>query len=487
MNTKTLKGILLYSLILIGSAFAVFAAIVIIMFIFPNLKLFGYGMISKKETTSNSTAISTSEISQPFDIIVSAGNFDISIYNSNEDSISYSVYNNCLGASNLNSAGVKEEITSSSYTLNITEPSGWVFYRDSNLKISLPENLKYNFIIKSNNGNISISNLQINNLKLNTSDGNFYLSHENQAELELNNVNISTNSGNFNFKSKYENVKINNGLTFSATRGDLLFDNLESDVELVGNDIYFEANTVTTLENGFNANVSNIVLKVFNHLNSSNDSQNSILTSSCLINIKEITGTSSIKSSNGNITIETIHSSAIIASSDGNVNVNTAEDYIKIDCKYSDITLNEYAKSAYIKSLSGNISAHSTSNDVNNSTEIITTNGNINHSTNLIPFKITSDGLSNINVEISNFDKEHGLEYLIDAPNSSVKVKYPGNCYFKYLISGNIDTENGDSVFVENKNSSPQIHPKDVSNFSGDISKLSLLELIVRTLIITGV
>ncbi len=486
MNTKTLKGILLYSLILIGSALAVFAAIVIIMFIFPNLKLFGYGMVSKKETTSNSTAISTSQISQPFDVIVGAGNFDIFISQSTDDSISYTLFNNCLGAANLNSAGVNEEITTSSYTLNITEPSGWVFYRDSNLKISLPANLEYNFIIKSTEGNISISNLQINNLKLTTSTGNFYLSHKDQKDLELNNVNISTNSGNFNFKSKYDNVKINNGLTFSATRGDILFNNLESDIDLVGKDIYFEANNVKTLENGFNANVSNIVLKVFGHLNSSNGSaQNSILTSSSLININELTGTSSIKSSNGNITLGTIHSPAIIYSSDGNVNVNSAEEYIKIDCKYSDITLGTYAKSAYIKSLSGNISAHSTSADINDSTEIITSNGNITHSTNLIPFKIVSDGLSSINVTISNFDEDHGLEYLINAPNSSVKVKYSPNYYFKYLISGDIDTTTGDSIFVENINSSPTIHPNE-SSFTGDASKLALLKLIVRSLIITA-
>ena len=452
LNTKTLKGILLYSLILIGSALAVFAAIIIIMFIFPNLKLFGYGMISKKQTLTNSTSISTADASSEFDIVVSANNFDVIITCSSDESISYTLFNNCLGASNIANATANEELTENSYSLNITEPSGVVFYRDSYLKINVPSGLTYNLTAKSGSGNISVSNLNLNNLKIKTGSGNFYISTAEQTNLELNNVDISTNSGNFDFKSKYENVKITNGLTFNANKGDITFKNLESDVELVGKDIYFEANTLKTSQNGFEANVSNIVLKIF-HLNSpGGSSQNSILASSCLININELTGTSSIKSSNGTITIGTTNSPTIIYSSDGNVNVTTAKENIKIDCEYSDITLTEYEESAYIKSLSGNISAKSTSEDyTNNSTKIITSSGSITHETNGVPFEIISKGNSDISVTINKFsyDKDtikfgndDKASYLIDAPNSSVKVKYSAGYYFKYLIAKNTIIEN---------------------------------------------
>lgn len=477
MNTKTLKGILLYSLILIGSALAVFALVAIIMFIFPNLRLFGYGMISKKQVKSNSTIISTSQISSNYDLVVSAQNFNVNISTSSNEQISYNLENKCFGASTIQECSVEENISNEVYSIYLVEPSGLVFYRDSYINIVVPETLTYNLTIKTNNGNINASNLKINDLNIETGNGNFTFSKNNSTSLEINKLNISTQTGNFNFKSHFNTVRINNGLTLNANKGDIYFKDLESDVNLIGKDVYFEANNVTAIENGFEANVSNLILNI-NHLNSSTaNSQNSILTASCKIKIKELTGTTGIKSSNGNINITTINNKTIINSSDGNVYIKTAKDYIKVNSNYSDITIEGYEKSANIKSLSGKINANSTCTSFPEYylTLITTSNGSINHKTAGVPFNIKADNNATIKVKAETFLKKPSLVYKIDAPNSSVTVTYPTYCYFNYLITGDLVDERH---FTENgRTNEILLYPTDANK---DPSEYPLLKIIAN-------
>ena len=478
MNTKTLKGILLYSLIIIAVVLLVFGIMILLMFIFPNLKLFGYGMISKNQTITNTNIISTSGVVENYNLAVNAGNFDLSIIGTEDDKISYKVIDHCFGASNVFKSNVKESAQSNGYSLTLTEPNGIILYKNSSFTVYVPKNLIYNLTVKTDGGNINVTNITVDNLNVTTGNGNFYLKEKDITSLTLSSLYIQTNSGAFNFKD-YANVEVIDELIINSNKGNFLFNNLTADVKINSKDVYFEAINVTTCSKGFEANIKNIVLKISNALTST--SQNSILTSSCLINIANLTGTTSIKSSNGDITFGIINSECVIYSSEGNVKIDKAKEYIKVESKYADITVKEFEKNAYFINSNGKITAKSTSLDTFDNTIIRTGAGNVTFETAIAPFNIKCTGTSSVNLTINKFyygeSASDAKQYVLEVENGNALVKIDSNSFFKYIAKGDIDNTHGNSILTPHETA--VVYPPNTTLPDGISEEmLSLLKVI---------
>ena len=448
------------------------------MFIFPNLKLFGYGMISKNQTITNTNIISTSGITENYNLAVNAGNFELSIVGTDDENISYKVIDHCLGASNVFKSSVKEANQENGYSLSLTEPNGVIFYKNSSFTVYVPKNLTYNLTVKTSNGNIKVSDIAIENLNVTTGNGNFYLKETGVSTLTLNSLYVQTNSGAFNFK-EYTNTEIIDGLIINSNKGNFLFNNLYADVKINSQDVYFEAINVTTNSNGFEANVKNIVLKISNALTSS--SQNSILTSSSYINIANITGTTSIKSSNGDINLGIIYSECVIYSSEGNVKVDRAKEYIKVESKFADILVKEFEKNAYFINSNGKTTAKSTSLDASDNTVIRTGAGDVTLETALAPFNIKCTGTSSVTLIINKFyygeSAADAKQYVLEVESGNALVKIDSNSFFKYIAKGNIDNTKGNSVLTPHETA--VVYPPNTALPDGiDEDMLSLLKVI---------
>ncbi len=479
MNTKTLKGILLYSLIIILVVAVVFVLVVAIMFIFPNLKLFGYGMIIRNEKIANDNFVAISDSSLPYNLAINVDNFSLTVNGVDTDKISYVIQDSAFGASKVSNASVVGEKDTNYSAITLIEPVGVVSYKNCAITVNVPKNLTYNLSVKSSNANISINELKLNDLNVTTTNGNFYISQSETDELNLNSLFITTSTGNFDFRSKYNTVNVSNGTQINSNKGNFFFNTLNSDISINSKDIYFEASYLYTKQNGFEANVKNIVLKITKLLDS-NSSQNSILTSSASIEIDEVKGTTSIKSSNGKIRFGKIHDNCIIDSLEGDVSINEALKYIKVKTSNANINVNLfYGIGNFETTKSGNITCNSVSKNANDFTTITTNSGNITFTTSIAPFRIKSTSNSSISVSLKDLyyasNDEDVKTYEIDAENSILSVNITNMKHYMCMAKGEINSSSGDIRIAPSE--TPQLYPK-TGTPSVPESRLPILKVI---------
>jgi len=254
------KNLLKYFLILIVIIFCVAGLLTGIMFLFPNVNLFGFRFAANKD--ANGILLMNPEITE---IQVETNNYDIVIVPNSERDIATNVRfrivieNNFTGFTNAKyndktinntmfenietgeyipvsefkannlSSFVKQTGESTKYVVKLKEPTGLMSFGSSRVVIYMPENAEnvvYN--LKTNTGDITFEKSSINPAQaLNTSDitidvksykGSFNLDNAKMAENsnlnianylgrvsinseKIGNVLITSNSGNFTFKN----------------------------------------------------------------------------------------------------------------------------------------------------------------------------------------------------------------------------------------------------------------------------------------------
>ncbi len=207
---KIIKGVLTYTLILIG-VLVVSGILLVSVMTFLKVDIFGYSFIiggGKYSYTNSLVTFGAPSGTDTWTIVVNSNNYDInlraygSVSSSNfkpdvtvsndgfglidngkrEATLNVKYYNN-LGEEVFDT----DRDTSKNMTLTLNVPDGIVNYRASSIDIVLPfSGFKYNFVLNSGSGDIKIypfynetvrqyenGNLDINSLKLTTTSGNF--------------------------------------------------------------------------------------------------------------------------------------------------------------------------------------------------------------------------------------------------------------------------------------------------------------------------
>lgn len=457
MTAKGIKGILLYLAIVLGGVVVIGIIMIILMLIFPNLKVFNYGFAYiNKVSESKTVEVTTANV----DLTINVDNFDLVIAKSDSANIDYKIYNSVWGFYISNSAEMVEEKEGNSIILTLNEPNGHLFYGDSRLVINLPSSINYNLTLKSNNGDILCPKLSIKSLNITTFDGKFdFTTDEGDSSLNLEELVIKSHSGSFNFLC-FNNINITKNINLKIDgKSKLCFGNLTlNEIVARGQEVMFEAlDVVVGAGVDFNINSGYIKLTTLN----SGTAQNSILAENCSVKIGEITGVSGIKNTHGTISINTINSDIILQSENGAISVDKAVGNISVTTIYSDITVNEYQKTGQFESRKGNIQVKSTSEyNEQYKTQIINVDGEIIIDNKVNKMVISATGRATITVRLWQIPNYSGLEHTISNENGTNKIWITaGETAFKLKATGVVSGSIGSLQIVSS--SAYQVYPND--------------------------
>ena len=289
---KIVKGVLLYTVIIIGIALVIAMLLVGAMFLFPKFEVFGWKIMHKSNETIKDTISKEITSSSVQTIEIDAGLHDVRIHQF-EGETKYILVNKTDDMFGFYKGEYdnKVSIDDSKYNkfvISVSSITGAVLPRDSRLDIYVPNSKSYNFIIRTTSGDISLDGttkkLNINSLNISTDSGNFnwkninstifkkgadsyswqvvgevdtkdenYKKENYKQVVFINDLKATTNSGTFNFKMENGNVanfaiapiKSGNGTTANVMQGMFANSNknawLSSFTESNQSNFYFEA------------------------------------------------------------------------------------------------------------------------------------------------------------------------------------------------------------------------------------------------------
>ena len=291
---KIVKGVLLYTVIIIGIALVIAMLLVGAMFLFPKFEVFGWKIMHKSNETIKDTISKEITSSSVQTIEIDAGLHDVRIHqfegetkyilvNKTDDMFGF--YNNDDGYDN--KVTIKNPATDK-FEITVSKLNGAILPRDSRLDIYVPNSKSYNFIIRTTSGDVSLDGttkkLNLNSLNISTDSGNFswkninstifkkgadsyswqvvgevdtkeenYKKENYKQVVFINDLKATTNSGTFNFKMENGDVanfaiapiKSGNGTTANVMQGMFANSNknawLSSFTESNQSNFYFEA------------------------------------------------------------------------------------------------------------------------------------------------------------------------------------------------------------------------------------------------------
>lgn len=491
---KLLKGIAVYTLIAIGAVIILGLILLGIMFIFPKVKLFGYGFVYRTDKIMQLPNIVISKY-DPFSLVsninlnvVTTDGIGVKVVSSKDDTqgfINVRVHENYYGfyRDSYNTSISAPKITKNDGELNVginvTGVKGAINYSDDcYVEIQLPKrvngvglvNYTYDINIQSENGDVYLDGarssgkllwpLLINGLDITTVKGNAELAavtndidhskaSNDKGEIEiiqpkfmyLDKLNLYTKGGEFKF-NKIDNIYVGSSTLFNCVKGDFLFNNLlvgtneqgvfvqDSDaiLDIFGDNVLFEAKNLT-VANKISYKTDSGVFKVEEAIASVYD-QIELETDSASINIgKVLNGQIGARSSYGNITIGTSNNSTYLENNHGSISVDKCNAGIAAITKYGDITIKECTKSATINTERGDINITNIGTVVKKGDDsykifISAKKSNIDLTTNVIPFEITSTDSCNVKVTVKDvITAEQVVEEDANNPVSTVKIK----------------------------------------------------------------
>ena len=311
---KIIKGIAVYTLIILGALVMLGLVLMGLMFIFPSFSLFGYNFqyISYKDVifesfdlsdySVNSMGSTPSKIDSNYPVVnfyINSGDYNLNLnLQTKNDKISSYVTNNYVGF--VKTTGGKFQVTTTpivslkkmalntvmdttstqtvnvlEYHLTLNQPNGAVAFRDSNaFYVSIPhkvfdKEINYNIYITGGNGNININGesqndsftkLNVSNISVSTKRGDISIKGianvEDGKELKdvkLKNLNLYTEGGIVDF-THYDSVTLLEKVILNSTRADYKFKTLNANagIEIIGTNVRFDADIVNVNhENGF--------------------------------------------------------------------------------------------------------------------------------------------------------------------------------------------------------------------------------------------
>jgi len=466
---KILKGVLLYTLIIIGMFLVVGMLIFGIMFITANtntpFSLFDYKAINASNKTYDDVFLDASQLTdgQTVTINIYANDFDVNITQTSDttDKIIARKNDNMFGLYSGSYVGIPTvtfNAETTTYKIVANEINGLIAFRDSSLNVMVPsvDNFIYNFNIYNTTGNVSINGcvkeevaqLQINNLYVETTKGDFVIDNianktgiNNVGFISLNSISVKTNGGIYDF-SKIENLGVagNSGIFIQAEYGDFVFDNVKGQLNILGEDIRIEANVVNTLGEGFYFNSPKGYFKITEIRSEEENSINTIITDNIDVDIETITGETTILTTYGNINVDTLNNNASLTSENGNITVKHALNNISVVSTYGNIVVEDYRAKGYIKNINGTINITFGLNVATaaNNCEIISTSGSVVANNIYNPIKVTTLGKAGVTINFADIVNDKNIEHNIKLNSGTANLYLKSNRAFYLNATGNV-------------------------------------------------
>lgn len=456
---KALKGLLIY----IGIALAMVLGVCVLLFagmyFFPTFRIAGIGIVHKSKTVVNEE-IDFSNYSNFDNIELTIGSKRVNVeIVPTEEKFTYTLQQDVFGiVYDMTEYAVIKTISQTDNTikvnLNVTEPNGLWADNNSELKICLPKNHKYNAIINTNKGQVNIDSCSLNSLNVTTTSGNVSLTNcgeliNDERYLILDALNLSTDTGNFDLSS-VSNLTVNSVIKLNANDGDFNFGNIKAGLDIAGTGVRLTAKTISTSEDGFRFISENGFFKI-DKIITGIGTENTIVTENCDVQINEIFGKTAIITTYGNINITTLNDKTTLSSEHGNINIKQAYEDLRITTDFGNITVSSYLMNGKFVSRKGNIDVKSIGEYQKGiRTEIQNEDGAINVDNKINQLIVKTTGMSKVTVTYREI--KGGLTNIEDVfqhkvtlgQYSSAIVYMPTANYntpFKFKAKGNISGE----------------------------------------------
>ena len=523
---KIVKGIAIYTGIILGAILILGVVLMGLMFIFPSFGLFGYNFQYKSMDSTlfsnidfanyetDDMKLSTS--SPVVNLYINNGNYNLILKPTKYGELQSYVESNYAGFVKTesgvfettliadgvvvkNSATGKNELN---LTLDLNGPKGGVVFRGGNdFYVSVPYEyngkvVSYNITANADGGDVTLQNSDNKNefdrnlnavsFNISTGRGNVVIKGlqskeeggkivENK-EVTIKSMSISTKGGVVDL-SNFDKLTIEEKLLLKSTRADYVFKKLiaEKGIEIVGDNVRFQADEVTAREDGFvyksatggldigKLNCSNV--DIDNYVEQGNDTykleyrvndggsytniesgtnwaikyvnyESTILTDSAQIDIDELIGKFGIENEYGNITIKHCTNQGSIRNEHGNVTINTSGYFndskvgtagvqyaptssLIIYNGYGKIYVGKYFQNGVFTTENGDIECYSAYKmlDSNNNkhyyTNILTDDGNVVFESEGNACSVISTGKSNITAKITNVTKHISTDSIL--------------------------------------------------------------------------
>ncbi len=493
--SKTLRGLIIYTIVLSVIGVVVGAILLGIMFFTANtanpISVFGYHVVSQRAKRED-VIVDVQGFRSRQNIVINNGGFPVNVVLDQtgvNPGIVIKKYDNVFGIVNNDyKPNVVTNVDALSKTVTIDIPSldGFVLYSDSLVTITLPSQAEnvYNLNINSNSGKVLIDGkytptidnvkqdlkdryLKISNLAVETGSANFEVLNlaglKNSEETEGNGnsvpimfekVSLKTNTGNFNFKG-IENLKVaavnelddenangNNFVLYEAKKTDLVFNNLYSPVEVHADDIRVEANTIDTLGKTLSFNSKKGYFKI-KTLVLNDDASSKLIAERTNIQIETIDGGSTtIATTYGNINIGTLKGLANITTTEGNVHIKKAEQSIEVESNLGEIRVDEYNDSSIFKNQKGQIRAtFAEEGQPNAKTTVETASGAVTLNNIKDSVSVTTTGRSSVTVKFAQMKADAVNEF--NLKTGKLVLNIPAANAFAVTFDGNLNNVSG--------------------------------------------
>lgn len=417
--SKVLKGVMVYTGVLLGIVIVLSGIIGGVMFLTAGANspftVFGYKAIYLSNVQRDNQQITTSAVADGslIDLTVDAGNFDVNIVQVSDTTPNIIVKktDNLFGiyTGEYNPDAVLTFDTDTlEATITVAQFDGLISYGESAITIILPsiKEFQYNLTLVTNSGDIALNGYQtpenegdetntldILELSVTTGNGNFNMKNigehvelattgtEGEEDysvipahlaLELQKLYLNTNGGRFNIVSDEEGldlyVQVSDtselGMEIDSENGDFYFDKMFGYINIHGKDIRIDADSIDTWGQGFDFDSPTGYFAIGEIITEAQEGQeevdmgaNTINTETVNVSIDKISGETSIKTTYGNINIEELVNGATLRSDNGNITVGVANGNFIAESTYGNIAVESYKAVAYFKTEKGSITA----------------------------------------------------------------------------------------------------------------------------------
>lgn len=488
---KIIKGVLIYTMLLIGGALIIGMALIGCMFLFPNFKVFGWGVMfqSNKLVTdikSENFSPQPEDSNKVITLDIDAKLHDVEIYQFSDSTeyISIQKYDDMFGLMKGSRDNYDGSVTLDKVEDNIEDHykietkaiEGAILKRTSRIIVYVPNRQNYVFNISTNNGNITINgglkevagkvetatNLKVVGLNLKTTSGDFSWNniYNNEKIVPLKTLIAKTNTGKFDF-TLGDDITLNstdNQYYLECKRGEFLFNNIDADkVNIVGDDVLVRANKLHT-KKSFYFNAPSGFFDVTT-LTNNDKGLSTIITNNIDVKLDTVNGELAITTTYGDITVNKTMANATLKSIHGNITIGEAKSSLSAISEHGDITVGKYSAKVYLKNKHGKIVATfdtDADRNYNNASTMINEEGSITANKLILPTNLTTTSGGTINASYYLLPRHTSprVEQEVNLQGGGkAYLQLPNTNAFKFTGYGNISgrVSSQDMVAGENK------------------------------------
>ncbi len=487
---KIIKGVLTYTMLLIGGALIICMALIGCMFLFPNFKVFGWGVMFQSNKLV--TDIKSEKFSpQPEDsnkvitLDIDAKLHDVEIYQFSDSTeyISIQKYDDMFGLmkgsrDDYDGSVTLDKVAEAHYKVETKAIEGAILKRTSRIIVYVPNGQNYVFNVSTTNGNITINggqkevagkvetatNLKVLGLNLKTTSGDFSWNNIYNKEkiVPLNTLIAKTNTGKFDF-TLGDDITLKSSedsqYYLECKRGEFLFDNIDADkVNIVGDDVLVRANKLHT-EKSFYFNAPSGFFDVTT-LTNNDKGLSTIITNNIDVKLDTVNGELAITTTYGDITVNKTMANATLKSINGNITVGEAKSSLSAISEHGDITVDKYSAKVYLKNKHGKIVAtfdtDADRGEYTNASTMINEEGSITANKLILPTNLTttSGGTINASYYLLPTHTTHRVKHEVNLQGGGkAYLQLPNTNAFVFTGYGNISgrVSSQDMVACENE------------------------------------